>query len=374
MSRKTFGLGAIISLVIVLGILLVPLAFQAFVPSWPIPPGSVAFDPDTDLVPEEARCDSNVFVDHSIRTVEAGNSDKRQFSAAVSIPFTGTDDAAVAVETVDEICGNPTELKMVADDMMLWPSDLDGAETNKVWIQERILDVIAKNGLESFVMKAPDGTMYVTEEFQMWAGWLNTIILSGNAEGLQEWTSVRNWEVPAVPDPTALPVAQLASVEESKPAWVRVYRDKLDNCLMVIGFNAEDRRFEVFGCEGAPPTPPSNPGCVENCGSEPPCTVNCSPPCPPGNEIPDCAPKSSNPDDYVYPEGKPPVTVNPTPDTSPPPVITEQTGGNGVVDTPTNDPGSESGVTAPDAEPAPTTPVSPPPNEGGSNDGSVGGF
>lgn len=336
-----------------------------------IPAGSVAFNPDTDLVPEEARCDSNMFIDHSIRIVEAGNSDKRQFATAVSIPIKVMNEAGATVEIVEEICGNPAELKMVADEMMLWPSNVDGAESNKVWIKERILNVIAANGLESFVMKAPDGTMYVTEEFQMWAGWLNTIILSGNAEGKQSLTSVRNWEVPAVPDPTALPIAHVASVEESKPAWVRVYRDKLGSCLMIIGFNAEDRRIEMFECGG---TPGDNPDCVENCGSEPPCTVNCNPPCPSGNEIPDCAPKSSNPDDYVYPEGKPPVTANPTPDASPPPVTTEQPGGNGVVDSPTNNPGSESGVTAPGSTPAPTTPASPPSNEGSDNDGSVGGF
>lgn len=112
------------------------------------------------------------------------------------------------------------------------------------------------------------------------------------------------------------------------------------------------------------PTPPTDIPCVADCN-----------PCPPGNTTPSCAPKSSNPDDYTYPDDKPPVTANPTADSTPPAVTTEQTGGGGVIDTPTNDPGTETGVTAPGADPAPTTPASPPPNEGGDNDaGDPGGF
>lgn len=88
--------------------------------------------------------------------------------------------------------------------------------------------------------------------------------------------------------------------------------------------------------------------------------------CPPGNEIPRCAPKSSNPGDYTYPSGKPRVPTVTTPaERTPPPVVTHQTGGGGVVDTPTNQPGSETGVTAPGPGVAPPPPVrTPPPNEG----------
>ena len=98
----------------------------------------------------------------------------------------------------------------------------------------------------------------------------------------------------------------------------------------------------------------------------------------PGNGVYDCGnPKSSNPRDYVYPSGKPKVTSGPSRST-PHPVETKKPGGGGVVDTPTNKPGSESGVTAPGATPAPTTPRPTNPPEGGSggsntNDGSAGG-
>ena len=114
------------------------------------------------------------------------------------------------------------------------------------------------------------------------------------------------------------------------------------------------------------PAPPQLP---------PGCTDEGCPPCPPGNTTPSCAPKSSEPEDYVFPEGKPPVTANPVPEATPPPVVTTQPGGGGVIDTPTNNPGSETGGTAPGATPAPTTPATPPPNQGGTNGpGDPGGF
>lgn len=86
-------------------------------------------------------------------------------------------------------------------------------------------------------------------------------------------------------------------------------------------------------------------------------------------------PKSKDPKDYTYPPGKPPVPKVTTPAKDKPPVVdTQKTGGGGVVDTPTNTPGSESGVTAPGATPAPTTPTPKPSNEGGSNGVTVTGF
>lgn len=86
-------------------------------------------------------------------------------------------------------------------------------------------------------------------------------------------------------------------------------------------------------------------------------------------------PKSSNPTEYKYPVGKTPVPkVTTSPEAKPPVVETTHTGGNAVVDTPAKAPGTETGGTAPGATPAPTKSATPPPNEGGSNNGSVGSF
>ncbi len=114
------------------------------------------------------------------------------------------------------------------------------------------------------------------------------------------------------------------------------------------------------------------PGKTDN----PPCTDKCLPnPCPPGNENPDCAPKSTHAKDYTLPEGKPSVTNGPTPVAIPPVVVTTVPGGGGVVDTPTNTSGTETGTTAPGANPPSTTPATPPVNQGGDNGaGDPGGM
>lgn len=123
---------------------------------------------------------------------------------------------------------------------------------------------------------------------------------------------------------------------------------------------------------------PSPPAVIPPTPTTP--TTPTTPNTPPGD-----TPKSSNIEDYQRPgtDGttdsgtgvKPPVPEVTTPaESTPPPVVVEQPGGGGVVDSPTNNPGSESGVSAPDiTEPAPTTPVTTPvepgvnPDKGGSN-------
>ncbi len=96
---------------------------------------------------------------------------------------------------------------------------------------------------------------------------------------------------------------------------------------------------------------------------------------------PKLTPKSGNINDYQRPgtdktkdsgsDTKPKASVNTPADSTPPIVSTVKVGGGGVVDTPTNKPVSETGVTAPAAKPAPTTPPAPKPNEGGTNNGVV---
>ena len=127
-----------------------------------------------------------------------------------------------------------------------------------------------------------------------------------------------------------------------------------------------------------------NPVTASNVGLPTGVTDNPTPsnPSTPSNPTNDLTPKSSNPADYPYPRGddgttdsgtgvKPPVELVTTPaETTPPAVEVTTPGGGGVVDTPTADPGSESGVTAPDVEqPATSTPVNIP-VEPGANSGT----
>lgn len=122
------------------------------------------------------------------------------------------------------------------------------------------------------------------------------------------------------------------------------------------------------------PALPKKPDLPDGDTDNPECKYNCNPPpkCPPGQvgTPPNClTPKSDDPDDYVYPDGKPPVG-NPGPaDNTPPDVDTDQDGGGGVKDTPTNPPGSETGGNAPGADPPRDNPPSQPP-EGGDGSGN----
>jgi len=71
---------------------------------------------------------------------------------------------------------------------------------------------------------------------------------------------------------------------------------------------------------------------------------------------PSPSPKSPDPSDYPPPSAKPPVSASPSSDTTPPVVITVTQNPNGIVDSSTKSPGSETGVTAPSASPASTSP------------------
>lgn len=101
-----------------------------------------------------------------------------------------------------------------------------------------------------------------------------------------------------------------------------------------------------------------------------------------GNEC--LTPKSSNLKDYKKPgdgnekdsgkgtKKKVPI-VTTTPDENPPVVQKNQPGSNGILDTITKKPGSETGITAPGATPAPKVIIQKPTNEGGApvNNGTV---
>jgi hypothetical protein len=104
-------------------------------------------------------------------------------------------------------------------------------------------------------------------------------------------------------------------------------------------------------------------------GVVPPCRENCEPPeCPAGNEIPKCAPKPGDPDEWVGGDGID-VDAGEYTGEDPPEVTTEETN-NGVTDNANQDPGSETGGNAGgDANTGDRDPA-PPPEDGvnGSDD------
>ena len=177
-----------------------------------------------------------------------------------------------------------------------------------------------------------------------------------------------------------IPEVEISNEVDSRPALV-FYLTEKTACkpISVLGFNTGDKRPMLGSIPESCETlvPPVNPPPVSPPKDNPP-TDNPPPPpnpCPPGNEIPSCAPKSDDKKDYPYPKDKPAVPPVTDPPSDPAPVETERPGGGDVVDTPSNPPGSETGVDAPEATPPPASPAPPPPNEGGDNEeGDPGGF
>ena len=145
-----------------------------------------------------------------------------------------------------------------------------------------------------------------------------------------------------------IPEIGVSNEVDNRPALV-FYLTEKTACkpISVLAFNMGDKRpmlgavpdsCEVF----VPPvvTPPPGGGdCVTNCVPQD---------CPPGevrNENGVCVtPKSSDPNQWIYPEDKPKVEAPAGDPGAPAEVITEQDGGGGVVDVVTNDPNSETGV------------------------------
>jgi len=177
-----------------------------------------------------------------------------------------------------------------------------------------------------------------------------------------------------------IPPVEVSTAKDTYPSLV-FYLTEKTACkpISVLAFNTGDKRPMLGDIPDSCVKKPTTE-CKKNCTPPPKCKTNCTPPpCPPGqvkNKNHVCVvPKSSDPKDYPYPTGKPPVTANPTPQKTPDPVETSKPGGSGVTDTPTKNPGSETGVQAPNTTPAPSTSTPPPPNEGGSNGaGDPGGF
>lgn len=163
-------------------------------------------------------------------------------------------------------------------------------------------------------------------------------------------------------------VKVLGKWRQAKPGdiyWFFVTKDGklvLGATLRGKCYNPGITQVVVFrpGMPSAPPVeqPPGEKWTCPSGDAPNPETGRCEPPppneeCPPGNEIPECAPKSDKAGDYKVPPGKPKAEVpagQPQGHAQDP--AQNETGGRGgnVTDNPTQPTGSESGGTAPGAE------------------------
>ncbi len=326
-----------------------------------------------DILPDRAKCVSDDFVDHSLREVRSGDSEFRQWSDAVSIPYESSDKDEVLDEEFAENCGNPTALD--GDIQMLSGIRIGGSTIGEEnpWMGEFLATADDQGFREAFLTrKAGEGDrIFVTPEYQEIASMVNTIFLRYENAGVEARQSVRNWHL-AGPVAGELPRVVENPDQEGLPALVLVYTRK-DNCPeSVIGFNISDKRSEEFPviCE-EPPKPPAPPT------PEPPCQCP-KPPVPPTTVPPckDCPPVTTAPPTTVPPcKDCPPVTPPPTtvPPTQPPTTVPPCGDKNRwdpvkkecVPNLPTGSTVPPPPVTTPTAttvQPAPTPPATAPPD------------
>ncbi|MFZ1301420.1 MAG: hypothetical protein WAQ27_02465 [Candidatus Microsaccharimonas sp.] len=329
-----------------------------------------------------------LFID-SLLKVEKGNPDLRQWSDALSTLLKGKTPQEMKAWLDRAICEEPVIGYSLAHlfahkDFILEAQSTDWLEVANVDVSE-INDLAAKAApLQVWYLQhrkkdavAPDSVYLeayqASQDYAEFASKLVFLLSRYQLGSVEKIGSTHHYKL-ADGGTTAdfIPEVDIDTRVDDRDSLV-FYLTSKTSCkpVDVIAFNTGDKR-PMLGtipesCE-APPvpttpgtstTPPS--GCVgESCN--PPVVI-----CPVGNEDPDCAPKSSDPRYWTYPVDKPLVPLVTTPaETTPPAVVTEQTGGGGVVDTPTNTPESETGVTAPDVEaPAPSRTEAPTiPNEG----------
>lgn len=304
---------------------------------------------------------------------------------AISTPITVTDPVAARVALQEAVCKDPllgvTWLAFMATtlrDQVLRDTGIDLLVLNprlKAYADVSQINAQATAFLPLLNVKDPsktqlDDAIRKNRTWQKAAALVNTLLERFAVLGIEARLSLVNYHLTDYAlDVDALPMVGINDKEESLPALIFSITEK-GQCGEVTSFGANvgDKRPELFAAKTCAP-PASNPAPKAKSHVQP------TSPCPPGNTIPSCAPKSHNPADYAYPTGKPPVIVTTPQEATPPAVITTQPGGGGVSDTTANSPGTETGTTAPTAVPAPAAPATPPANVGGTNGaGDPGSF
>jgi hypothetical protein len=226
-----------------------------------VPTGDLEVKPG-DILPEAARCTSDKFIPNSLPSAE------KLWSDAVSTKFESSDPNEMLKALMAEHCGNPTLLDMTIKGLKEVKIGNFSVWEHNPWMAD-FLERASGGMRKTFLTKkeGKDG-IFVTAEYQLFAEMVNTILLDYKVKGVMELQSVRNWHLPG---PTAgeLPRVVENENQEGLPALVLVYTIK-DNCkgVSVIGYNAGDKRFEIFGSAKCNETPPCT-----NCGTTPPVTT-----------------------------------------------------------------------------------------------------
>ncbi len=337
-----------------------------------------------DLLPEEALCSGNTF------NKKAAVDGPYKWADSVTLPFKSKNKDAMLKEIFKENCQNPVFLDTNVQGLSA--VTIDGWTVGKApendWMRSWLKKAKNPQGLNVFLAKeGKTEKIVVTKDARETAALMNTVLMRAVNKGIVTQTALGNWHRPGA----TLTAGKLArsvpdKSKDKRPALRLEYRFKNSGCVLAIGFNTGDKRFETLPCELPKPkstatkpnkstkTTPGKSTSTPPSKSTPPKKVTPPPThkvCPwPLTKGKCLQPKSSDPNDYVHKKDAPKATVDEGP-SKPSKVTTSVTGGGGVVDTPTKEPGSPSGVTAPGADPAPTEDRDPPPAEDGAQPESM---
>lgn len=279
---------------------------------------SLVVTPD-DLLPEQALCTSDVFLDHSLRKVKKGSDEHRWWSDAVSIPFQASAKGDALKELFAENCGNPTELAMNVEALSAFtPINGFNVGDHNSWMAE-FLTQADELGLRSAFLTKKDGVegIFVTAEYQHVAAMTNTLLLAFENKGFVKEKSLTNRHIA---DITAgeLPRATLNPKQEKLKVLRLEFTAKDQGCLAAIGFNKHDKRFETLPCKKPKPNPtptatPTKPGFKPTPKPSPTPTKPTKTPKPSPTPTPTPTPETKKPSEHPANQGNAPSPSVPAP-------------------------------------------------------------
>ena len=210
----------------------------------------------SDLLPESAKCSSGDELNKA-----AAYEGPFKWSDSVSTAFASSDKKEMLTELLKENCTNPVLLDMNVQALSAVTIDGWKVGDHNPWMGE-FLSKAEKSGLRTAFLTKKQGqgeTIFVTADMQQTASYVNTLILRFTNEGVVSKPSLANWHRPG----GGLVAGELVrtvlnSKQEGLPALRLELTEKDQGCVLAVGFNTGDKRWETLPC-GPAPAPSTGP-------------------------------------------------------------------------------------------------------------------
>ena len=245
------------------------------------------------LTLEKYRNISHELLTSSLSTKDRERTESTGFSDALTFGFTSTKDEDRFLELEEEILRNPiygvTVVNAIRDKKI---GSTRIGDLNP-WMDE-MAQLNEKSGVAYWLERdSESGTIYVTEEYRIYAATLCTWLERLVSQGEQTRTTVENWCLNGAARNNDR-AGVLADYQYKKEALVLSYVGKNGNNIFTIGFNIHDKRPEFYpDKEPEQPTTPTNPPDDPTNPPDDPTDPPDDPTDPPYNKDPSKAPKEN---------------------------------------------------------------------------------